>query len=422
MKTKWFKVANILILVLLIGVVNVDRIISFFGGDFQNKTKIYVVDEVNSFELFKNNFDAYANILEDLGNYELVKSEESIENLKEGVKDNKQIIVNIKSTNEYIGANVISFDPLDMITESLLQNSLNNVKSFYVLTTSGMSEKEISAITSNVLLNKEVTNPEVEANAKGKDIVSSGLILVFIVPFFLLITMLTQMIGAEINDEKATRSMEIIISNVSPKVHFSSKIISSTLFVLVQFLILIFDTAIALLIKRLLGASLIGNVSSEVTDFLTETIDMVKSTGVLDLLIKGCPFIIILFIFSFLAYAIVAGVLASMTTNIEDYQQLQTPLMIILMIGYYIAIMSATFDGSIFIKVVSFIPMLSFLVAPVIYLLGQISLIELILATVICGIASYLLFYFGLRIYKVGILNYSSQDLWKKVFKSIKEK
>ena len=34
--TKWFKVANILILVLLIGIINVDRIISFFGGDFQN--------------------------------------------------------------------------------------------------------------------------------------------------------------------------------------------------------------------------------------------------------------------------------------------------------------------------------------------------------------------------------------------------
>lgn len=48
--TKWFKVANILILVLLIGVVNVDRIISFFGGDFENTTKVYVMDEANSYE------------------------------------------------------------------------------------------------------------------------------------------------------------------------------------------------------------------------------------------------------------------------------------------------------------------------------------------------------------------------------------
>jgi len=123
-----------------------------------------------------------------------------------------------------------------------------------------------------------------------------------------------------------------------------------------------------------------------------------------------------------LIYAIVAGVLASMTTNIEDYQQLQTPLMIILMVGYYIAIMASAFEGAVFVKIVAYIPMLSFLVAPVIYLLGQITLIELIISTIICIAVTYIFFYFGLRIYKVGILNYSSQNLWKKIFKSINEK
>ena len=61
-------------------------------------------------------------------------------------------------------------------------------------------------------------------------------------------------------------------------------------------------------------------------------------------------FIILLFIVNILAYAIIAGVLASMTTNIEDYQQLQSPIMIIMMMGYFIAIMASTFDGSIFIE------------------------------------------------------------------------
>ena len=131
---------------------------------------------------------------------------------------------------------------------------------------------------------------------------------------------------------------------------------------------------------------------------------------------------LILFLFSFVLYAIVAGVLASMTTNIEDYQQLQTPLMILLLVGYYIAIMASTFDGAIFIKVLSYIPMLSFLIAPVIFLLGQTTLLELGLSTLICVVFTFIIFRYGLRIYKVGILNYSSQDLWKKIFKSVKEK
>ena len=44
------------------------------------------------------------------------------------------------------------------------------------------------------------------------------------------------------NPEKSTRSMEIIISNVSPKTHFISKILSSNLFVIIQgALLIIFD-------------------------------------------------------------------------------------------------------------------------------------------------------------------------------------
>lgn len=423
MDTKWFKVANILILVLLIGVVNVDRIISFFGGDFANTTKIYVVDDANSFELLKSNFDAMSSSLEDLGNYELEKTEKTIDDLKTDIEEKDDIILTItKSDNNYIEADIISFDPIGTITEQLLQMSLNNIKASYVLETSGMSAEEIAALTNNVIINKTVTNPDLDENAEGNDLVSSGLIIVLIVPFFLLITMLTQMIGAEINDEKSTRGMEIIISNVSPKTHFLSKIISSTLFVILQAFILIADAIIALVIRKLLSVAASGGVSTEVAGFMTDTIEMVKNTGVLGLLAKGAPFIILLFLFSFLAYAIVAGVLASMTTNIEDYQQLQTPLMIILMVGYYIAIMASTFEGALFVKIVSYIPMLSFLISPVIYLLGQISLLELILSTAICGVATYLLFHFGLRIYKVGILNYSSQDLWKKIFKSMKEK
>ena len=421
--TKWFKVANILILILLIGVVNIDRVISFFGGDFQNVTKIYVLDNAQSFDLFKTNFDTLASSLEDFGNYELINSESSYEDLKKEIEENEDIILTLtKDDTQYLQATLTSFDPVGTITEQLLQMSLNNVKGALVLKISGLSEEEIAALTSNVSVNKTVTNPDLDENAEGNNIVSSGLIIVLIVPFFLLITMLTQMVGAEINDEKSTRGMEIIISNVSPKIHFLSKIVSSTLFVILQALVLLGDALLAIIIRKLLSVAATGGVSSEVTGYITDTLEMVKNTGVLDLLLKGAPFIIFLFLFSFLAYAIVAGVLASMTTNIEDYQQLQTPLMIILLVGYYIAIMASAFEGALFVKIVSYIPMLSFLISPVIYLLGQISLLELILSTVICGGATYLLFHFGLRIYKVGILNYSSQDLWKKIFKSMKEK
>ena len=149
---------------------------------------------------------------------------------------------------------------------------------------------------------------------------------------------------------------------------------------------------------------------------------MVKETGILSSLIQGLPFIILLFVFSFVSYAIMAGVLASMTTSIEDFQQLQTPIMMIIMVGYYLAIMASQFEGALFIKMVSYLPMLSFLLSPVLFILGQISIIELGITAAITGIFTFILFKYGLRIYKVGILNYSSSKLWKKMFKSLKTK
>ena len=53
-KTKWFAVANILLAILIIGVANIDHIINFFGGDFDSKSKIYVIDNTDiSFKMFE---------------------------------------------------------------------------------------------------------------------------------------------------------------------------------------------------------------------------------------------------------------------------------------------------------------------------------------------------------------------------------
>ncbi len=47
------------------------------------------------------------------------------------------------------------------------------------------------------------------------------------------------MVGGEICEEKTTRSMEIIISNVSPKMHLFSKVLASNIFVITQGALLI---------------------------------------------------------------------------------------------------------------------------------------------------------------------------------------
>ena len=414
MDTKWFKIVNVLICLLLIGVINIDKIINVFGGDFKDTVNIYLTGDNNYLEGFNAYFLTNKKILNDERTYEIAYSPDSVDTLKEKIEDTNNIIVNINlDATEYLKADIISYNKIDTITYNLLSASLTGMKTSMALNYNGLSSEEMAKITSPISINRVVTN-EKEITA-SEDATNMSLI-VFLVPFFMLIVLLVQMIGAEINDEKTTRGMEIIISNVPAKVHLLTKIASSSIFVILQSLLLFTYSIIGILIHS--GLSL-GSGKSNIIGNLVESL---KISGTFDILLKGAPILIIIFLLSFFIYATLAGVLASMTTSAEDFQQLQTPLMIVLMLGYYIGIMASAFKGSIFIRIISYLPFLSSMVAPITYILGETSLIDLVISALILFISCLVLLKYGIRVYKVGILNYSSKDLWKKVFQSLKIK
>ena len=149
---------------------------------------------------------------------------------------------------------------------------------------------------------------------------------------------------------------------------------------------------------------------------------MIENSGILNKLGYIIPLILILIILSFLAYSLLAGILASMTTNMENFQQLQTPLMVISVIGYYLIIISSMFPGATFIKIISTIPLISVSLAPSLLLSGDIGVLTIIIAILLLVLLNYVLIKYGLKIYKVGILNYSETDLWKKMFNAVKQK
>ena len=163
---------------------------------------------------------------------------------------------------------------------------------------------------------------------------------------------LIQMIGAEINEEKSTRGMEIIIGNVPVKTHFFSKVISNNLFIFMQVILIIIYALIGIFIRKLIGGdSIINGVAGEVGIAIKNL-----STGILsDKFILVLILTIVLMLLTFVAYSLVAGILASMSTNAEDYQQVQVPIVVVLLLGYYLSIMAGMFKGSIFIKIFSFI-------------------------------------------------------------------
>ena len=412
-KSKWFIVVNIIILVVISALINMDSIIKLFGGDFNNNEEILVIDNIGVIDTFKNVYEINNKYLKSETKYSIEEYKEGYDSAIEEIKDTDKILIVIdKDETNYITSKLITNSSMDTITYTIISNTLDSVKREEVLKSYNITNEMYEKIESKV----EVERIILDSENKDDNMLTNLVVTIITMPFFFLTVYLVQMIGAEINEEKSTKSMEIIISNVSAKTHFISKIISSNVFVLIQGALLIIYCIIGIIIRYFVSGSIINSLPVELTT-LGSTL---SSSGIMDNIKIALPLMLLLLIITLFAYSIVSGVLASVTTNMEDYQQIQTPIVLILLAGFYLSSLASIFKGSIFIKVASYLPFISSLLAPTMYALGEFSLFDMLISILLMVVTILLLMKYGFRIYKVGILNYSDNNLWKKIFKSMK--
>ena len=408
LKSKWFIAVNIILALSLFALFNLNSIITFFGGEFDKPLKVLVYDKTNiSYPYLKNNIDSLTSELEDK---KIVVKSVSNENKK--IKDD-EILISLNLDDNLLKAKVISDKKIDSSVYQVIYQGLNTTKQQVLMERLNLDTNTLALLSTNIDIDRVVLSDK-KSQDENMSLVMSTVFPSLILPFFMLIIFLVQMVGGEICEEKTTKSMEIIISNVSPKVHLLAKIVANNLFVLLQALLLFIYGLIAFFISSRNGSL---NIPSEITSIW----DSLSASGLINDIVSLLPFLLVLIILSFLAYSLLAGILASMTTNIEDFQQLQTPIVFILLAGYYLAIMAGMFQGSIFLKIAGYIPLISCLLAPTLYIMGEISILDILIAIILLIGLLYLLIRYGMKIYKVGILNYSNEKVWSKFIKAFRK-
>ena len=417
-KTKTFIIVNILMLIALVALMNVDKIVLLFGGNFNKTNNIMVVDNTGeTYDVFENIINNKDTII-DIGlKYKVKLTDEK--DIKKKIKKDEDIAIIINNDDDnIINVKMITYGYIDTSLYQLINSSINQTKQKLAIKKLNISEEVLAKISNSVEIDREYIQKDKSAEEEYMKKMMSLITPLMIFPFFMLITLVIQMIGAEINEEKSTRSMEIIISNVSAETHFFSKILSANLFVLLQCLLL---GAYSLIGALLRGGSSIDMNSIKSVGNVKEVSDVIDASGMINNLTSNIPIVFLLMFVTLIGYSLLAGILASMTTNMEDFQQLQTPMIVLLLIGFYLSLMSSLFDGSLFIRIVSYIPFVSAILSPSLLLSGVIGLKDIILSTLLMILVIYLLIKYGLKIYKQGILNYSSNKLWEKMLKALKQ-
>lgn len=416
MKNKTFIIVNILLLIVLVALINIDRVVMLFGGNFDKQNNIMVLDNTNkTYEIFKKTIDSEETIIDTGLKYKVKKVSDEKEAKKEIKKDEDILLIINNDENDIINVTMITYGYINSNLYQLINSSITASKQNLAMEEIGISAEELAKISKSVEIKREYIEANKSKEEEQNEFIMGIVTPIVIFPFFMLITLVVQMVGAEINEEKSTRSMEIIISNVPAKVHFFSKILAVNLFVIIQCALLGLYSLIGMLLRG--GKSLDSIQNIDVISNVTSGMDI---TGMINNLVGYIPLVLILMAVTLLGYSLLAGILASMTTNMEDFQQLQTPIFVVSLVGFYLAIMNTMFDGAIFIRVLSYVPFISAILSPSLLVTGVIGFKDIILSILLMVVVIYLLLKYGLKIYKEGILNYSSNKLWKKMLKALK--
>jgi ABC-2 type transport system permease protein len=229
-----------------------------------------------------------------------------------------------------------------------------------------------------------------------------SLVLTYIFTFLLYISliMMGQMILQSVIEEKSSRIVEVILSSVSAK---------------------------ELMIGKILGSGVTGLLQMAI--WLIPVI-MVTSTAWFmlppEISISLTTVQVIYFLLNFfLGLVIFLGLFATVGAIFDNPQDAQSglwPVMLLIIIPFFIAFSMIENPNSAIAKISSFIPFANIIVMPARMTIAEVPLFQLILSLVISILTLLAIFPLAGKIYRVGILRTGKKPKWSEVIKWLKYK
>lgn len=396
---KSFIISNLILGILIMALINIPSIITLFS------------DEAEEEEAFRvsvvNNTDEEAYPLED--NLLSVLNTSYMDRVYEAVPweseefarfwDQEEVDILLVFSGDLAQSDV-SIYTTHAEQQSFLSGQVQNVLNDYQNITyanfdfeSPPQGEEGEGSTEDELLN-EANNSFIE-----------GIISLLFLPVFILIIMATQFLGVDIIEEKASKAIETIISSVPAKVHFLSKITSSIAFLVIQSSVLVLFIALGAFLENVF----INASENEVFSVLGGLAERMPNWPYLLALSIG------FLLFGTLIFLTLAALLASVATTQEDYQQYQAPLIFLLLGGYYMGIFLPILEADGMIRIASYLPFFSTIVAPIAYATGVIGLGEGIITLGITILMAVFFLYLIGPVYRVAILSYEETKFFKRI-------
>jgi len=390
---KSFLISSLIIIAIIILGFNVPNIMSHFNND-DSSNKLLIVDNQNVFE---GNLETLNNI--DFG-YEIEITNENLnfEDIKEKIeKEEVRETILVEKDNENIKMRYIiqERNMMTMVPEDVI-NMMNSIYSNMQITKLGLTEEEISSITPNFEFVLEQTE---EQEVQGNIFVMMALSGVL----FYAIYFCASLVSTSITTEKTSKLMETLVTSTKPRTIVVGKTIGIGVVGLIQICVFVIITLIC------------ANTFIE-PEMLNALLDMSSITPYLGIIT------VIYFILGYFAYSMLYALTGSTVGKPEDIQSANTPVAILIVVGFYLSyftMMNPTSSLNIF---ASMLPISSPFCMPFRVMMGLANGTDVAISIAILVATIALVAHIAIRIYSSAILNYGTKMTFKDMVKMYKDK
>jgi len=230
-------------------------------------------------------------------------------------------------------------------------------------------------------------------------LLSTGLVVLI---FMAIITYGTW-VAMSVAEEKGSRVMELMLNATTPLQMLAGKVIGNGAAGLTQYGAIIGAVLVGLVVQGPLHNAALGGSNSGV--------------AVSGLTVPLLASFMVLFALGFLLYSLLYAALGSLVSRQEDVQSATSPLMMLVMVGYFLSIAAVQAVTETWVVVLSFVPFFS----PYLMLArvagGHVELWEFGLAVVLMLVSIAVALFLAARIYSAGVLLYGQRVGLRQLFK-----
>ena len=359
----------------------------------------------------------------------------------------------LDSATKSVTATTYAEKPMGMETAEVIERRINDAVEAYRINSYDIPglEQIMEDVHSNVHLTSYTVDEE------GKETISQSEVymivsMVLAMALYMFIALFSGMVMSSVIEEKTSRVVEVLVSSVKSTELMFGKIIGVALVALTQFLLWIVLTGMIIgilggiigmdkitggmdqskmeQVQQMSGMGGMGNtLDLESLQAMTDTAAVAEGPTGMEAILGTLGSLnytqlivsfLLFFLFGYLLYASLFAAIGSAVENEADTQQLQIPVTVPLLLGFFIAFYAFRAPESTIVWWGSMIPFTS----PIVMLARLpfgVPMWELVLSIGLLILTFFVCAWASAKIYKVGILMYGKKSTFKDLWKWLKQ-